>query len=94
MNCIARLMHIHATPQLFPLFPKVCLTVSPPANGCSFNQHALVVPVQKVLQVLLFFGLGAQFQINVVGKVCEIAKTFLSTAHTVPREPWKNMHKT
>lgn len=62
----------------------VFLTVAPPANRCSSNQHTLVVPVQKVPQVLLFLGLAAEFQINVVGKVSEIAKTFLSAAHTVP----------
>lgn len=46
--------------QLF--YPdEASLTVPPPADGCSFDQHALIVPVQKVLQVLLFFGLGAQF---------------------------------
>lgn len=60
------------------------LTVSPPADGSSFDQHALVVPVQMVLQVLLFLGLGAELQVNMVGELCEIAKAFLSTAHTVP----------
>lgn len=60
------------------------LTVSPPADGSSLYQHALVVPVQMVLQVLLFLGLGDELQVNVVGELCEIAKAFLSTAHTVP----------
>lgn len=58
--------------------------MSPPADGSSFNQHALVVSVQMVLQVLLFLGLGAELQVNVVGELSKIAKTFLSTAHTVP----------
>lgn len=60
------------------------LTVSPPADGRSFDQYALVVSVQMVLQVLLFLGLGGELQVNVVGELCEIAKAFLSTAHAVP----------
>ena len=45
------------------------------------------------LQVLLFLGLGAELQVNVVGELCEIAETFFSTAHTVSREAWKNIEK-
>ena len=60
------------------------LTVSPPADGSSFHQHALVVSVQMVFQVLLFLGLGAELHVNVVGELCKVTKTFLSTAHTVP----------
>lgn len=71
-----------------PVCPS--LTVSPPADGSSFDQHALAVPVQVVLQVLLFLGLGAELQVNVVGEVCEIAKAFFSTAHTVSQETWKS----
>lgn len=66
------------------------LTVSPPADGSSFDQHALAVPVQVVLQVLLFLGLGAELQVNVIGEVCEIAKAFFSAAHTVSQETWKS----
>ena len=65
------------------------LTVSPPADGRSFDQHALVVPVQMVLQVLLFLGLGAELQVNVVGELCEVTKAFLSAAHAVPREAFR-----
>ena len=60
------------------------LTVSPPADGSSFHQHTLVVSVQIVLQVLLFLGLGAELQVDVVGELSKIAKAFLSTAHTIP----------
>lgn len=64
-------------------------TMSPPADGSPFDQHALVVPVHMVLQVLLFLGLGAELQVYVVGELGEIAKALLSTAHTVPREAWE-----
>lgn len=57
--------------------------MSPPADGGSFDQHALVVSVQMVLQVLLLLGLRAELQIDVVGELCEVTKSFLSTAHTV-----------
>lgn len=62
------------------------LTIYSPADGSSFDQHALLVSVQVVSQVLLFLRLSAEFQINVVGKLGEIAKTFFSTPHTVSRE--------
>lgn len=61
-----------------------CLTVSPPADESSLDQHALVVSVQMVLQVLLFLGLRAELQVNVVGELREVTKAFFSTAHTVP----------
>lgn len=64
------------------------LTVSHPADGGSFDQHALAVPVQVALQVLLFLGLNAELQVNVVGKLCEIAEAFFSTAHAVAQETW------
>lgn len=76
-----------STPNLEPIAKYdtcVSLTVSPPADGSSFDQYTLVVSVQMVLQVLLFLGLGAEFQVNVVGELCEVAEAFLSTAHTVP----------
>lgn len=77
-----QIRHMYASP-----------TVSPPADGSSFDQHALVVSVQMVFQVLLFLGLGAELQVYVVGELREIAKAFLSTAHTVPREAWgRSMH--
>lgn len=60
------------------------LTVSPPADGSSFDQHAVVVSAQMVLQVLLFLGLGAELQVYVVGELCEVTKAFLSAANTVP----------
>lgn len=62
------------------------LTVSPPADGSPFDQRALVVSVQMVLQVLLFLGLGAELQVNVVGELCEVTEAFLSAARAVPRE--------
>lgn len=78
----------HITLNLIrPMFASP--TMSPPADGSSFDQHALVVPVQMVLQVLLFLGLGAELQVYVVGELGEIAKALLSTAHTVPREAWE-----
>lgn len=60
--------------------------MSPPADESSFDQHALVGPIEMVLQVLLFLGLGVELQVNVVRELCEIAKAFLSTGYTVPRE--------
>lgn len=60
--------------------------MSPPADGSFLDKHALNVPVQMVLQVLLFLGLGAELQVNVAGELREIAKTFLATAHAIPRE--------
>lgn len=62
--------------------------MSHPADGGSFDQHALAVPVQVVLQVLLFLGLNAELQVNVVGKLCEVAEAFFSTAHAVAQETW------
>lgn len=59
------------------------LTISPPTDGSPFDEQALAVSVQIVLQVLLFLWLGVELQVNVIGELCEIAETFLSTAHTV-----------
>lgn len=74
------------------LHTAACLTVSSPADGSSSDQQALVVSVQMVLQVLLFLGLGVELQVDVVGELGEIAKAFLSTAHAVPREAWREEH--
>lgn len=62
------------------------LTISPPTDGSPFDEQALAVSVQIVLQVLLFLWLGVELQVNVIGELCEIAETFLSTAHTVSWE--------
>lgn len=60
------------------------LTVSSPADRSSSDQDTLGISKKMELQVLLFLGLGAELQVDVVGELCKVAEAFLSTADTIP----------